>query len=117
MIPFGNQAVTLLHKTEKGYEHHILTGCSWRNSTARTLSGTAVITTVETTCRIPAGQMMPAPGDLIALGIMDISAGGEIELVRILQQLQRENKPAFRVQRVKDNSIGIPMPHYAATGE
>lgn len=115
MIPFGNRTVTLLHRVPNGYKLFILSGCSWKDAAARTLSGTSIVCTMETTCRVPRGQQKPEPGDLMILGAVSESAGSEIELVRLMQRLRAEGGSAFRVERVKDNT-GAPMPHYAASG-
>lgn len=117
MIPFGDKTVTLLHRTESGYARHVLAGCSWRMANVRALDGTTMRRTLETTCRIPAGQVMPAPGDLLVLGAANLQAGNEIELVRLLESLRGGGRAAFRVLRVKDNAQGAPLPHYAAIGE
>lgn len=116
MIPFGDKTITLLHKAEKGYKRHVISGCSWRSTDVRMLSGTSIVCTVETTCRIPPVGLIPAPGDLIALGDADISAENEIDLVRVMQRLRDGGTPVFRVERVRDNARGMPIPHYAATG-
>ena len=116
MIPFGDKTITLLHKAAEGYERHSISGCSWRSTDVRTLSGTSIVCTVETTCRIPPGNIIPIPGDLIAIGNIDVSARNEIELVRAMQKLRESGISVFRVERVKDNAQGAPIPHYAATG-
>lgn len=117
MIPFGDKTVTLLHRTENGYARHVLTGCSWRMASVRTLDGTTMRRTIETTCRIPAGQIMPVPGDLLVLGTASLQAGNEIELVQLLESLRGNGRAAFRVLRVKDNTQDAPLPHCAAIGE
>lgn len=117
MIPFGNQTVTLLHREGNAYKRYILNGCSWRQANVRMLNGTAIASTMETTCRIPASQKKPDPEDLLVLGTVKADAKNEIELVRLMGRLRGEGKAAFRATRVKDNSLGTPMPHYAAIGE
>lgn len=117
MIPFGNHSVTLLHAEGTGYKRYILKGCSWKDANVRMLIGTAISSTTETTCRIPAGQKMPAPGDLLVLGNVKAAAGKEIELVRLMQKLKGEGRAVFRVNRIRDDSRGLPIPHYAAIGE
>ena len=47
----------------------------------------------------------------------NVDAVSDIELVRLRESCNRIGKPAFRVQRVKNNANGAPMPHYAAIGE
>ena len=117
MIPFGNHTVTLLHKEGNIYKRYTLIGCSWRDSIARMLNGPAIATTIETTCRVPAGQKVPAPRDLLILGNVKAAADSEAELVRLMQKLRGDGHAVFRALRVKDNSRGAPMPHFAVTGE
>lgn len=117
MIPFGNRAVTLLHKTADGYQVVALTGCSWQDTSAQTMGDKSVTRTAETTCRIPAGQQKPAPGDLLVLGEAELAARNEVELIRLRESLLKSGKAAFRAQRVSDNSRMGLLPHYAASGE
>lgn len=117
MIPFGNHSVTLLHAEGTGYKRYILKGCSWKDANVRMLAGTAISSTTETTCRIPAGQKMPAPGDLLVLGNLKAEVGSEIELTRLMQKLREEGYAVFKVSRIRDDSRGLPIPHYAAIGE
>lgn len=116
MFPFGHHTVTLLHRTDDGYARYTLDGCSWISSDVQTISDNAISRTVETTCRIPHPQQSPIPGDLLVLGVADIQADGEIALVRLLSSLRSAGRSAFRVQRVKDNTTGGLLPHYAAIG-
>lgn len=116
MIPFGKHTVTLLHRESNTYVRYTLTGCSWRMADVRTLVDNALTHTVETTCRIPHTQQAPSVGDLLILGDSDVSAGSDIEVSRLRDALCLAGKPAFRVQRVKNNANGAPMPHYAAIG-
>lgn len=116
MIPFGNHTVTLLHREGNTYVRYTLTGCSWRMADVRTLVDNALLHNVETTCRIPHTQQAPSVGDLLILGDSDVSAGSDIEVSRLRDALCLAGKPAFRVQRVKNNANGAPMPHYAAIG-
>ena len=115
MIPFGNRTVTMLHKAEKGYERHVLNGCSWRTSNEKALSIDAVICTERTSCRIPPKYPQPFPGDLMILGKTEAEAHNEIELVRLMESLRKQGFRTFRVQSCADNT-DVPMPHYAATG-
>ena len=94
MIPFGNRSVTLLHKTADGYQAVALTGCSWQDAAAQTMGDKSVTRTAETTCRIPAGQQKPAPGDLLVLGEAEVAARNEVELIRL-----REARPARQRQQ------------------
>lgn len=115
-IPFGNHSVTLLHREGNAYVRYLLTGCSWRMADVHTMIDNARTHTIETTCRVPHGQQPPGIGDLMILGEVDAAADSEIELVRLRDQLLMLGKCAFRVQRVKNNACGDPLPHYAATG-
>lgn len=116
MIPFGNQTVTLYHKSENGYTRYILTNCSWRSSNERSLQDGATIITERTTCRILPQYTRPVPGDMLVLGVVEEDAASEIELVRLMEKLRSEGFRAFRVQACSDNSEGVPLPHYAAVG-
>lgn len=116
MIPFGNQTVTLMHMGKNGYELHLLHGCSWRSAISRSTSLNTLEETHETTCRVPYTQTKPIPGDLLILGNIKAEAKNEIELVKLMESLQKQGINAFRAQQVKDNSIGCPLPHYAASG-
>lgn len=116
MIPFGRETVTVLHRYDSGYTPYVLAGCSWRSAKARSVNGTAVDKSEDTTCRIPAGQTMPEVGDVLILGDVKATAASEIELVRLLDGLRRDGLRAIRVTQVRDNSRGAPLPHYAVTG-
>lgn len=116
MIPFGNETVTILHRSGAGYVRGVLTNCSWRSAKVRSANGTAVAKSEDTTCRIPAGQIMPDVGDVLILGEVEAAAGSEIELVRLLDGMRRDGVRAIRVTQVRDNSRCAPMPHYAVTG-
>ena len=116
MIPFGDKTVTVLHRTGSSYMPYILHGCSWRAAKIRSVNGAAVERSPETTCRIPAGQTIPDVGDVMILGAYNIKADGEIALVRLLNELLNSGVQAMRVMIVRDNSKGVPMPHYAVTG-
>lgn len=116
MIPFANDTVTLIHKGKSGWTAEVISGCSFRRTRRRSLSGNTAILTDETVCRIPSGGAVPAVGDVIVLGRTDAAAYSEIELVRLLEA----HRPggAFRVSSVSDNARpGMPIPHYAARGE
>lgn len=118
MLPFGNKAVTLLHKSESGYARHLLTGCSWTDTDVHSVNGNAIQRTLETTCRIPArNAQMPRPGDVLILGDVEAQAANEIALTKELERVRAEGCAAFRVQRVKDNSKSGVLPHCAASGE
>lgn len=116
MIPFGLESVTILHRSESGYARSVLTGCSWRSAKLRSMIGMAAEKSEETVCRIPADQIIPDVGDVLILGDVDAAAGSEIELVRLMDELRRDGVRAIRVTQVRDNSRGVPLPHFAVTG-
>ena len=116
MIPFGRETVTVLHRSGGGYTPYVLAGCSWRSTRSRSVNGTAVDKSEDTTCRIPAGQTMPEVGDVLILGEVDAAAGSEIELVRLLDGMRSDGVHAIRVTQVRENSRCAPIPHYAVTG-
>ena len=116
MIPFGCETVTILHRLNGGYAPYTLRGCSWRSAKVRSVNGTAVDKSEDTTCRIPAGQTMPDVGDVLILGEYNLRAESEIELVRLLDGMRRDGVHAIRVTQVRDNSRCAPIPHYAVTG-
>lgn len=116
MIPFGNQTVTLYHKSGNGYTRYILTNCSWRSSNERSLMDGATVITERTTCRILPQYTRPIPGDLLVLGIVENDVASDIELVRLMEQLRSKGYRAFRVESCADNTGGVPLPHYAAIG-
>lgn len=116
MIPFGREAVTVLHRSGGAYAPYILHGCSWHSAKARSVNGTAVDKSEDTICRIPAGQTMPDVGDVLILGAYNLRADSEIALVRLLDSLRGDGVRAIRVTQVRDNSRCAPMPHYAVTG-
>lgn len=116
MIPFGCETVTVLHRSGGAYAPYILRGCSWRSAKVRSVNGTAVDKSEDTTCRIPAGQTMPDVGDVLILGAYSLHAESEIELVRLLDRLRGDGVHAIRVTQVRDNSRCAPIPHYAVTG-
>lgn len=116
MIPFGYSTITLFHKDAGGYTAHVIEHCYVRHSKQRDTTDKTASAANESICRIPAGTVVPAPGDMIALGAHKGSARNEIELVRLLESLRPGG--AFRVQTVTDNARpGMPVPHYAAKGE
>ncbi len=117
MIPFGSKVVTLLHKGESGYTRHILKGCSWRMSAVHAVSDNMILHTIETTCRIPAGQQKPSAGDVLFLGKRDAEASSEIDIKRLIEAARDEGISAFRVTTVRDNSFDNVLAHYAAIGE
>ena len=118
MIPFGNQNITLLHAENGTFKRYTLSGCSWRSAKAHSMSVNTLVTAAETRCRIPTGQKIPAPGDLLIKGVEPASAENEIALIRLVEKLRNDGKEAFRARQVRNNTgEGVPLPHYAVTGE
>ena len=116
MIPFGYSTVTLFHKGKDGYAAHVIDHCYFRSGKRRDVSDKAASAANESICRLPAGAVVPVPGDVIALGAHKGSPKNDIDLVRLLESLRPGG--AFRVQSVADNARqGMPIPHYAAKGE
>lgn len=116
MIPFGSDTVTLLHKAADGYTTHTLTGCSWRQTKSQILVDNALQLSMIVTCRAPVGQTKPDKGDLMILGEYNAAVSTSAELSRLYDALRRAGVDCFRVESVRDNSMGAPLPHYAATG-
>lgn len=115
MIPFGNHTVTMYHKNGATYDRYVLTGCSWRSTTERSLIENSTVITQRTNCRIPSRFAKPGPGDMLVLGVIEEEVGGEIALLQLMERLQKDGYRAFRIQSCADNT-GVPLPHYAATG-
>lgn len=116
MIPFGTHIVTLFHKAGAGYTRHILINCSWRSSNERSLMDGATVITERTTCRILPQYTRPIPGDMLVLGVVEDDVASDIELVQLMERYRSEGYRAFRVESCADNTGGVPLPHYAATG-
>lgn len=123
-IPFGNETVTLVRRTEAedlytgrtvtGYTACTLTGCSWRRTARIIRDGEALIGAEGITCRVPVGQAMPRAGDLMILGDVAVTVTSGADFQRLIEQY-RDSDGAFVVASVKDNARpGMPMPHYAA---
>lgn len=123
IFPMGNETVTLIMRVERvengktrvNYAKHMLHGCSWRQRLSRYLNDTDAVRSREITCRIPAGQMKPSPGDCLFLGTLEDTPGNSREIAEALER--HASSGAFRIQSVADNARrGMPMPHYAARG-
>lgn len=115
MIPFATDTVTLIHKEGSEWRAYTIQNCSYRRTHNRAVVDKTETITEETVCRIPAGNVKPAPGDVIALGWHAEAPTTAVELVRLLDSLRPGG--AFRVQSVSDNvRPGVPVPHYAARG-
>lgn len=125
MIPFANETVTLIHRSETtgtDGRHHAsyssvqLTGCSWHR-TIQTQNDSAVHSAGERiTVRIPANQTMPTIGDLLIRGSYSGTVTSGADYQGIIESM-RSSGGAFLVQSVSDNSSsGSPIPHFKATG-
>lgn len=116
MIPFAKDTVTLFHRENGIWTRHVLTGCSYRRTARRAMTDNSITASNDVTCRIPAPNIMPAAGDMIALGNVPDMPENEVAVVRLLEKQRATG--AFRVQSVSDNARpGMPVPHYAARGE
>ena len=123
-IPFGNETVTLVRRTETQvngktqavYSTERLTGCSWRR-TLRMIREDGTFRRQEAAvCRIPYGQAKPAPGDLLILGNPAVSVSSWADYQALLEAY-RDGDGAFVVAEVRDNARpGVPIKHYAAIG-
>lgn len=132
MLPFGNETVTLVHrsetvisgKTHVSYSKTTLTGCSWRrkrrirkSDNSRVNSDNAFLGGEEIICRVPAGQEIPRTGDLMILGEVAVTVTSGADYQGLIEQF-KDAGGAFVVTSVADNARqGMPMPHYAARGE
>ena len=123
MIPFGNEIVTLIKRTETvingktavSYSKHTLSGCSWRRRATRFLNDTDAMRREEITCRIPVGQIEPQVGDCLFLGRLDIAISDAKSLVDALEK--HKSAGAMRITSISDNSRpGLPLRHIAARG-
>lgn len=123
-IPFGNETVTLVQRTESvvsgrtsvTYSAAKLTGCSWRRTTRITRTDNAMLAEEVMTCRVPAGQTKPKTGDLMILGDVTVTVKSGADYQQFIESY-RDSDGAFVVSSVSDNARpGMPMPHYAARG-
>lgn len=118
-LPFGNQPVTLYHRTETGaIVRYYLTHCSWRATRERALrdgmmqskTGTACI------CRYPADQPRGATGDVYVLGHVRDVAGTVAELADVVDRYRTQER-AFMCETFTDNSVSTSMlAHFCARG-
>ena len=124
MLPFGVENVTLVQRveaeedgrTQVGYVKHTLSGCSWRRRSIWKQSGARMERGEEISCRIPAGQAVPRPGDYLFRGEVTESIESSAELSAALEAHREDG--AFRIASVADNAAGCaPLAHYAASGE
>lgn len=123
MIPFGNETVTMVRRTEStgsdgrtavAYSTVKLTGCSWHRSTRIYQQDEALIASESITCRIPASQTKPQTGDLLILGDVTVTVTSGAAFRQLIEDHQGTDG-AFVVTTVSDNArAGYPLPHYAA---
>ena len=122
MIPFGHETVTLVRRGEAvvngrtavTYSVETLTGCSWRRTPRIARVDNALLREEGVTCRVPAGQAVPRPGDLLILGEVSVSVNSGADYNRLVEQY-RECDGAFVAASVQDNARrGMPLAHYAA---
>jgi hypothetical protein len=122
MIPFGNETVTLVQRTETvahgkthaAYAVTTLTGCSWQRTQRWNREAEVLAPYEGIVCRVPAGQTKPKPGDLMILGNVTVTVAGGADFQRLVEQY-RDTDGAFVVAAVADNARpGSPLPHYAA---
>lgn len=116
-LPFGNDTVTVLHRVSgESWMPCVVLGASWQQRAVRAIANRDAELSDETTCRIPAGNVVPDPGDVIVFGTCSESAESDIALSKLLARLRAQG--AFRVQSVANNALpGTPLPHYCAKGE
>ena len=94
MIPFGNETVTLVHRTEStvngrkqaAYSVEMLTGCSWRRTRQWVRMGEVLTPADTVTCRIPADQTRPGTGDLLILGSASVTVNSGADFQRLIEQ-------------------------------
>ena len=94
MIPFGNETVTLVQRTETvvngktqaTYATAKLTGCSWQRTLRYIREGEVMAPTEGIVCRVPAGQTVPHAGDLMILGDVTVSASSGADYQRLIEQ-------------------------------
>lgn len=121
MIPFGNETVTLVRRTERtvqgrtqaSYLVETLTGCSWRWTSQWIRVGEVLTPSGSLVCRIPADQSKPVPGDLLIRGQVVVTVTSGADYNALLEQY-RDSDGAMVVGSVADNAAGCPLPHWAA---
>lgn len=124
MVPFGRELVTLIQRVERveggrtqvRYRKLRLSGCSWRRDESLGRDGAALARGEHITCRIPADQTVPQPGDCLFRGEVREVIDGSAALGEALEAHRAAG--AFRVESVVDNAAaGAPLPHWVALGE
>ena len=121
MIPFGNESVTLIRRTETkvngkttvSYTTEHLQGCSWKRARRWQREGESIVPYEGITCRIPAGQTAPQAGDLLILGNVSETVTGYAQYQALIEKYAGGDG-AFVVASVADNArTGMPLPHFA----
>lgn len=124
MIPFGHDTVTLVQRVETvtagrtavSWAVQTLRDCSWRRTQRDMLGENGVLEMEGITCRIPADQPKPQPGDLLILGDVTVTISDAGDFQRLIEQY-RGTGGAFIAASVADNARpGVPLPHWRATG-
>lgn len=122
MIPFGNETITLYHRTrteangrsKDTWTRLFLSGCSVIRRAKSAASDDHAHHSEEVICRIPARYQAPEVGDVIVPGKVSDS----VNSARDASALIDSRNGAFRVNSVKHNNRpGFPMPHYAVRSE
>ena len=122
MIPFGNDTVTLVRRVETvadgrmraAYTVSRLFGCSWKRTQGVRMEGEVLVPYAGITCRVPGNQTAPKSGDLMILGVVDVTVNSGADYQALIERY-RGADGAFVVASVADNARpGMPMPHYAA---
>ena len=120
MLPFGNEAVTLIKRTEMktngkttvSYTTHHLQGCTWRRVRRWQREAEVLVPYEGITCRVPAGQTAPHVGDLMILGTVSETVTGYAQYQALVEKYTGDG--AFVVASVSDNARpGLPLPHWA----
>lgn len=122
-IPFGNQDVTLIHRTEYVvggktsvlYSCIHLSGCSWIRKHVRNVADNSATYIEEVTCRIPHEQTKPNLGDLLILGNVTENVSGKADYQGLIEKYKQNG--AFIAESIDDfDKKGFPIPHYCVKG-
>ncbi|MBQ6374013.1 MAG: hypothetical protein IJJ45_05930 [Clostridia bacterium] len=100
MIPFGNEAVTLVRRIEAAingrtqvtYQTETLTGCSWQRTNSLVREGEALRQVEGIVCRVPAGQTKPVTGDLMILGAAAVTVTGWADYQGLIEAYRGTDK-------------------------
>jgi hypothetical protein len=127
MIPFANETVTLIHRSETTdengrkravYTKHSFGACSWRRISRIANIDNALTMTEYATVRIPVESVTavtPTTGDLMIRGEYAGSVSSSADFQSVIEAM-RGNGGAFVVGSVSDNTrSGSPLPHFKVT--